>query len=60
MKNNNIMIHIANRKMQTPQAKKMGLISAPKRTYNNATFYIRGCVQQVSMKRGGKYVCCNR
>lgn len=57
---NNTMIHNANRKMQKNQAKKMGLISAPKRTYNNATFYIRGCIQQLSMERGVKYVCCNR
>lgn len=60
MKNNNTMIHIANRKMQTNQAKKMGLISAPKRTYNNATFYIRGCVQQFPMKRGVEYVYRNK
>lgn len=57
---NNTMIHNANRKTQTNQAKKMGLISAPKRTYNNATFYIRGCVQQLLMKRGGEYVYCNK
>lgn len=57
---NNTMIHYANRKMQKNQVKKMGLISAPKRTYNNATFYIRGCVQQFPMKRGVEYVYRNK